>query len=114
MTARFLTKGRAAGRQPSDSPGADAARLATARSLFVTGGIGDVIALSSFRDLPSDLETIYYATPKRAELETYLSLLCDPQVSHVSVDDRFERRFAWYSLSEFERITTRRLDAADI
>lgn len=111
MAIRELRRMAALGRplhEPQDGRGRP-----SSKSLFITGGIGDVLALTCFRDLPSDLETIFYATPKRADVEVLLSLLCGSSVKHVGLDDEFRRRFAWYSLPEFQRITGRTIDAVD-
>lgn len=81
-------------------------------SIFVTGGIGDVIALSCFLELPADLETIYYATRKRDDVQAYLSALCPITTKHVSVwDDWTDNRWGWYSLPEFIRHARSHRDA---
>lgn len=72
------------------------------KSIFVTGGIGDVIALSCFLAVPVGLETIYYATPKFGFVSEYLRRLC-PEAEHVSLWDNWSSRECFYSLPQFQR-----------
>lgn len=96
---RFLTRDRAA---PNAAPNGQS----NGQSIFVTGGIGDVIALSCFLDVPPNLETIYYATRKRADVEAFLATLCPPTTKHVSVWNDWSERWGWFSLPEFLRSAT--------
>lgn len=70
------------------------------RALFVTGGIGDVLTLSCFLELPADLEVIYYATPKFAEVREYLRELA-PKARHVSLWEDWSERDCFFSRSQF-------------
>lgn len=111
MTARFLTN-RRLGLRPDRVDHQLVGTESQPTALFVSGGIGDVIALSCFLELPETLEAVYYATPKRAEVQAYLEPLCPPQTQHVSFWEDWRGRAAWYSLPEFVR-TSQRHEIAD-
>jgi hypothetical protein len=103
MTTRILT----------GHPRNNIAARDNCRSLFVTGGIGDLIALTCFLDVPPDTRTIYYATRKRDDVESYLSTLCPTTTNHVSVWQNWSARWGWYSLREFNQQQPRHVDAVD-
>jgi hypothetical protein len=104
MTARFLTTKRIKGATAVSAVRTEHGSQSRGTSIFVTGGIGDVIALSCFLELPSDLETIYYATRKRDDVQAYLETICPPNTRHVSLWDDWSHRWGWYSLAEFQRL----------
>lgn len=94
-----------------------ARRLKTAEAqrptkLFVSGGIGDVIALSCFLDVPESIESIHYATRNAEGVESYLSRICRRDVTHLCEWSDWSNRFCWFSLAEFVR-TTGREDLSD-
>lgn len=80
--------------------------------MFVTGGIGDVIALSCFLDVPETIETVFYATRKRDDVEAFVSTLCPASTKHVSAWDDWSERWCFHSLGEYVR-TTGRNEIAD-
>ena len=74
------------------------------RALFITGGIGDVLAVSCFRRVPDDLEVIYYATPRFIEAREYLQQLA-PRARHVSLWDDWSERCCFFSKADFAHET---------
>ncbi|MFM9964428.1 MAG: hypothetical protein ACKV2Q_24765 [Planctomycetaceae bacterium] len=82
------------------------------QSLFISGGIGDVIALTCALDVPNSIETVYYATRNVADVMSYLATLCPDHTRHEIVWSDWSERWAWYSLAEFVR-STGRADIAD-
>lgn len=73
------------------------------RALFVTGGLGDILALSCFLDTPTKLKAVYYATRRRADVECFLATVCPKETQHVSVWDDYSSCWGWYSLTQFVR-----------
>jgi hypothetical protein len=74
-------------------------------SAFITGGIGDVIAVESF--LPDfhrqNLKTIFYATNKRIYIEEIFNCLKSfPNLKeHISVWDDFSSFWCFYSIEDY-------------
>lgn len=73
------------------------------RALFVTGGLGDILALSCFIEPPTNLKAVYYATRRRADVECFLATICPNDTKHVSVGDDYSSCWGWYSLPQFVR-----------
>ena len=76
-------------------------------SLFISGGIGDVLALSCFLDAPHSVDTVFLATRRSGDVEAFLSLICGVADHYVDLWGNDER-FAWYSLDEYVRATSNR------
>lgn len=104
MTARFLTTKRI--QRATAVPAVRTMHGSQSRgtSIFVTGGIGDVIALSCFKTIPDDTETIYYATRKRDDVQAYLESFSPSETRHVSLWNDWSDRWGWYSFAEFQRL----------
>jgi|LakMenEpi03Aug12_release.lakeMendotaPanAssembly.Ray.scaffolds.fasta_scaffold15092_6 hypothetical protein len=72
---------------------------------FISGGIGDVIAVESFLSTEhrNRLKTIFYATKKQQEIEQlFKSLTNYPNLEeHLSVWDDFSQFWCFYSLQDY-------------
>lgn len=72
------------------------------RSVFFSGGIGDVLTIESFLtdDEISRIETVFYATSKREPIEELFRSLLPKISNHISVWDDFSKFWCFYSLNE--------------
>lgn len=76
-------------------------------SIFLTGGIGDVLAIESFLNDTDrqNVDTIFYATNKRLYIqEIFTSLTNFPNLkNHVNLWDDFSKFWCFYSLEDYIR-----------
>lgn len=75
------------------------------KSFFITGGIGDILAVECFLtdDEKSNVETIYYATRKKQQIETLFKLnkaFCNLK-NHVNLWKEYNNFWCFYSIEDY-------------
>ena len=75
----------------------------TPSSVFITGGIGDVLAVTCFVEI-RDFAKVFYATQPVADIMPILKLLM-PNSGHCDIWHDWKDRHAFYTLEEFQSFT---------